>query len=84
MHNIKDIKSNLEVFIKSISTRNCKIDEKLLLSLDKKNRDLIQKKEKLEQEKKIISKGGDKLLFEKSKKLSNEIDQISSEQIEKF
>ena len=81
MHNIKDIKSNLEVFVKSISKRNYKIDEKLLLSLDKKNRDLIQKKEKLEQEKKIISKGGDKSLFEKSKKLSNEIDQISSEQL---
>ena len=28
MHNIKDIKSNLEVFIKSISKRNFKIDEK--------------------------------------------------------
>ena len=81
MHNIKDIKSNLEVFVKNISKRNYKIDEKLLLSLDKKNRDLIQKKEKLEQEKKIISKGGDKSLFEKSKKLSNEIDQISSEQL---
>ena len=81
MHNIKDIKSNLEIFVKSISKRNYKIDEKLLLSLDKKNRDLIQKKEKLEQEKKIISKGGDKSLFEKSKKLSNEIDQISSEQL---
>ena len=65
MHNIKDIKSNLEVFIKSISKRNFKIDEKLLLSLDNKNRDLIQKKEKLEQEKKIISKGADKSLFEK-------------------
>ncbi|MFL2897861.1 MAG: serine--tRNA ligase [Candidatus Pelagibacter sp.] len=81
MHNIKDIKSNLEVFIKSISKRNFKIDEKLLLSLDNKNRDLIQKKEKLEQEKKIISKGADKSLFEKSKKLSSEIEQISSEQL---
>ena len=81
MHNIKDIKSNLEVFIKNISKRNFKIDENLLLSLDNKNRDLIQKKEKLEQEKKIISKGGDKSLFEKSKKLSSEIEQISSEQL---
>ena len=57
MHNIKDIKSNLEVFVKSISKRNYKIDEKLLLSLDEKNRDLIQKKEKLEQEKKIFFYG---------------------------
>ena len=66
MHNIKDIKSNLEVFVKNISKRNYKIDEKLLLSLDKKNRDLIQKKEKLEQEKKTISKKKDKTQFAKS------------------
>ena len=52
MHNIKDIKSNLEVFVKSISKRNYKIDEKLLLSLDKKNRDLIQKKRKIRARKK--------------------------------
>ncbi len=81
MHNIKDIRSNLENFIKTISKRNHKIDQSLLESLDTKNRDLIQKKENLEQEKKIISKSKDKSLFEKSKKLSNEIDQISSEQL---
>ena len=56
MHNIKDIKSNLEVFVKSISKRNYKIDEKLLLSLDKKNRDLIQKKRKIRARKKNFIK----------------------------
>tara|TARA_Y100000591_G_scaffold327455_1_gene351967 strand:- start:3108 stop:4367 length:1260 start_codon:yes stop_codon:yes gene_type:complete len=80
MHNIKDIRSNLENFIKTISKRNHKIDQSLLVSLDTKNRDLIQKKETLEQEKKTISKSKDKSLYEKSKKLSSEIDQISSEQ----
>ena len=81
MHNIKDIRANLENFVKTISKRNHKVDQGLLESLDTKNRDLIQKKENLEQEKKIISKSKDKSLFEKSKKLSNEIDQISSEQL---
>ncbi len=81
MHNIKDIRANFENFVKTISKRNHKVDQSLLESLDTKNRDLIQKKENLEQEKKIISKSKDKSLFEKSKKLSNEIDQISSEQL---
>ena len=81
MHNIKDIRANLENFVKTISKRNHKVDQSLLQTLDTKNRDLIQKKENLEQEKKIISKSKDKSLFEKSKKLSNEIDQILSEQL---
>ena len=81
MHNIKDIRANLENFVKTISKRNHKVDQSLLQTLDTKNRDLIQKKENLEQEKKIISKTKDKSLFEKSKKLSIEIDQITSEQL---
>ena len=81
MHNIKDIRANLENFVKTISKRNHKVDQSLLQTLDTKNRDLIQKKENLEQEKKIISKSKDKSLFEKSKILSNEIDQITSEQL---
>ena len=54
MHNIKDIRANLENFVKTISKRNHKVDQSLLQTLDTKNRDLIQKKENLEQEKKII------------------------------
>ena len=49
--------------------------------MDSKNRNLIQKKEKLEQEKKIISKSKDSSLFKKSKDLSKEIDNIYKEQI---
>ena len=43
MHNIKDIRNNLELFEKKLSVRNNKIDLKNLLSIDKNNRDLIQK-----------------------------------------
>ena len=48
MHNIKDIRANLENFVKTISKRNHKVDQSLLQTLDTKNRDLIQKKENLE------------------------------------
>ena len=67
MHNIKDIRANLENFVKTISKRNHKVDQSLLVSLDTKNRDLIQKKETLEKEKKDISKTKDKALFSMSK-----------------
>ena len=56
MHNIKDIRANLENFVKTISKRNHKVDQSLLVSLDTKNRDLIKKKENLEQEKKLFQK----------------------------
>ena len=44
MHDIKIIRKNAESFSKKISERNTKIDIKGLLDLDKKNRELIQKK----------------------------------------
>ena len=52
MHNIKTIRSDSEIFKKKISERNVNADVEKLISLDKKNRELLQKKEKLEQEKK--------------------------------
>ena len=52
MHNIKFIRKNPDEFLKKISERNVKINIKDLLKLDKENRELIQSKEKLEQEKK--------------------------------
>ena len=73
MHNIKDIRDNIDNFEKQIQLRNVKIDKEKIINLDKKNRELIQKKEILEKEKKEISKSKDKSLFEKSKKLSLEI-----------
>ncbi len=80
MHNIKDIRKNLDYFKKKISERNTKIDFDKLISLDKNNRELIQKKEILEQEKKLISKSKDKTNFEKSKSLTKEIDKIIKDQ----
>ena len=53
MHDIKEIRKNLDFYQKKISERgriNISLNE--LLSLDKKNRDLIQKKENLESKKK--------------------------------
>ena len=51
-----------------------------LKKLDELNRDLIQKKENLEKEKKDISKSKDQSLFEKSKKISSQIEKITKEQ----
>ena len=80
MHNLKEIRSNLKNFEDKIKQRNSDIDIKVLQNVDGKNRNLIQKKEKLEQEKKIISKSKDSSLFKKSKDLSKEIDNIHKEQ----
>ena len=76
MHNIKFIRNEPDLFLKKISHRNININLKNLLNLDKKNRDLIKNKEKLEQEKKIISKKQDKSQFSKSKEISTEIEKI--------
>ena len=54
MHNIKEIRKNLDFFKKKISERNSLINFDELIILDEKNRDLIQQKEKKEQEKKNI------------------------------
>jgi len=80
MHDIKTIRDNPDLFAKKITERNSKIDIKKIIDLDKKNRDLIQKKEKLEQEKKIISQKKDKSQFKKSKELSLKIEELLKEQ----
>ena len=56
MHNIKDIRDNLDNFKKLISKRNVKVETNNISELDKQNRTLIQNKELLEKEKKDISK----------------------------
>ena len=81
MHNIKDIRNNFLEFDKLIKLRNSHVDINYVVELDKKNRDLIHQKENLEKEKKDISKSKDKSLFDKSKKITQEIDKISKEQI---
>ena len=52
MHNLKLIRENLSTFKDKISKRNTKIDFDELLQLDKKYREIIGSKEKLEQQKK--------------------------------
>ena len=52
MHDIKYIRENFDIFKKKISKRNNATDIDKFPELDKKNRELIQEKEKLEQEKK--------------------------------
>jgi len=82
MHNIKEIRNNLDLFKSSLKKRFLKIDINEILELDKKNRKLIQEKENLEKEKKDISKLKDKTLFKKSKDISTQIDKLSKTQLE--
>ena len=81
MHDIKIVRKNPDFFTKKLSERNAKIDLKNLLDLDKKNRELIQNKEKLEQEKKTISHKKDKSQFKQSKEVSLKIDQFNKNQM---
>ena len=80
MHNIKDIRKDIDNFKNTIKNRNVEVDFDQILNLDEENRKLIQEKEKLEMEKKSISKSKDETLFEKSKEISNKIDDLSKNQ----
>ena len=82
MHNIKEIRNNLDLFKSSLKKRFLEIDINEILELDKKNRKLIQEKEDLEKEKKDISKSKDKSLFKKSKDISTKIDKLNKTQLE--
>ena len=81
MHNIKEIRNDIESFTKSIKKRYIDLDIEEIILLDENNRKYIQKKESLEKEKKDISKSKNKSLFEKSKKISIEIEKISKLQL---
>ena len=82
MHNIRFIRKNSELFIKKIKTRNVDLDYKVISDLDEKNRKLITDKENLERDKKEISKKKDKNLFQKSKEISIEIENLTKKQSE--
>ncbi len=81
MHDIKELRKNLEKFKKKLSDRNFNFNPEIFEKLDKNNRILISEKEKLEQEKKILSKSKDNSKFERSKQVSEKIEQLSKEQI---
>ena len=80
MHNLKEIRKDFDAFKKALEKRLVNIDIDKIKVLDKKNRELIQEKETLEKEKKDISKSKDKSLFEKSKKISLDLEKIIDQQ----
>mgnify|MGYP002630787123 FL=1 len=82
MHNIKEIRNDIETFKKALDKRFLDIDVEEILSLDENNRKYIQQREILEKEKKDISKSKDKTQFEKSKNISIEIEKINKLQFE--
>jgi len=80
MHNLKEIRKDLDAFKKALEKRSIDLDFNKLKELDSKNRDFIQKRETLEKEKKDISKSKDKSLFTKSKEISSAIEKINEQQ----
>ena len=81
MHNLKEIRKDFDTFRKAIEKRFVEVNFEKLKDLDIKNRELIQKKEALEKEKKEISKSKDESLFAKSKEISSSIEKINNQQI---
>ena len=81
MHNIKDLRKDLEKYKKKLLDRNFNFNISEFERLDSSNRKFISEKEKFEQEKKILSKSKDKSNFEKSKKISKKILEITKLQI---
>ncbi len=80
MHNLKEIRKDFKDFKNKLQYRKVDIDIENLKRLDEVNRELIQKKEHLEKEKKDISKSKDESLFKKSKEISNDLDKILDDQ----
>ena len=80
MLNLKDLRKNLDILKKKLKERNVEFDLDSFSKKDSLNRDLIIKKEKLEQEKKILSKSKDQDNFIKSKKISEELSILTKKQ----
>jgi len=76
MHNIKSIRKDPDYYLRKFTNRNTDLDLKNLLNLDKKNRELIQSKEKLEQEKKMISKNKTRVNFQDQKKYQKKLNNL--------
>ena len=80
MLNLKDLRKNLDILKKKLKERNVEFDLDSFSKKDSLNRDLIIKKEKLEQEKKILSKSKDQDNFIKSKKISEGLSILTKKQ----
>ncbi len=81
MHNLKDLRKNIDTYEKKFKDRNLNFDKNQFITIDKENRELINKKELLEQEKKLLSKSKDSSNFDKSKKISIQIQEVLSKQM---
>ena len=80
MHDLKEIRKDFGAFKKALERRSPDINYDKLKDLDIQNRELIQKREILEKEKKDISKSKDKSLFAKSKDITVAIESINIKQ----
>ena len=80
MHNLKELRKNLDKLVQKFKDRNVDFDINDFKKKDALNRDLISKKEKLEQEKKSLSKTKNQSNFDKSKKISQEISDLEKKQ----
>tara|TARA_B100000579_G_scaffold127267_1_gene102632 strand:+ start:17 stop:1264 length:1248 start_codon:yes stop_codon:yes gene_type:complete len=81
MHNLKDLRKNLNTYKKKFKDRNVDFNLDEFNKLDESNRELIKEKENLEQEKKLLSKSKEESNFTKSKKISIKIDEVISKQL---
>ena len=82
MIDLKEIRKNLEFFKKKLNQRNSQVDLNKIIEIDKQNREIIQKKETLENEKKTISKEKKPENFKKSKELSSNIEELSKKNVQ--
>ena len=60
MHSIKDIRKDIDFFKEGFKKRFIDINLDEIIKTDEDNRKIIQEKENLEKEKKLISKSKDK------------------------
>ena len=68
MHNLKDLRKNLDTYVKSFKDRNTNFNTEDFKKKDTFNRDLINKKEKLEQKKKYFLNQKIKKILKNQKK----------------
>ena len=80
MHNLKEIRKDFKKFNISLKKRFVNVDLNKLQKLDDNNRELIKKKESLENKKKEISKFKDENLFRKSKEISVYLEKVIKDQ----
>ena len=76
MYDIKLIREDPDLFLQKLAHRNSNVNINNLLDLDKKNRELIQGKEKLEQEKKLFQKNKTKVNFQDQKKYQRKLNSL--------